>query len=288
MIISNCKFIVSKPILNYNDNNNCKIDRNRHEVNIMKQYCFVHCFGKAKVPDKEKWKNNVLGGVNRLYYILGGEGGYIRNGEKKHFKKGFLYFIPSYVNTPTWSSYEPEGNRLDHLYLGFEVLPPIMTDQVIEIDPKEDPTLNATINVWMSIAEEHRSIRKIDNDALDYLKSIIHYIVSKIIDKNNIKPIDDKTILYVLEEIHKNISEPISVHKLAENVHMSYDGFIKKFKSNLRTTPYKYIKSLRTRTAIALRNEGATLEEAAARCGYSESAALLHAISNEKYLHKIK
>jgi len=254
----------------------------------MNRYCFVHCFGKSKVPDEGKWKINVFGGVNRLYFILDGQGGYIRNGEKKHFKKGFLYFIPFYLNIPTWSSYETEESRLNHLYLSFEFLPPILTGEVKEIDPKGDPMLNAAINCWMNIAETYHSIRKIDNDALEYLKSTIHYIMSKIIDEKNVKSLDDKTILTVLEEIHNNISEPISVHKLAEQVHMSYDGFIKKFKSNLRTTPYKYIKSLRTRTAIALRNEGATLEEAATKCGYSESAALLHAISNERFLHKIK
>ena len=122
----------------------------------MQPYCFVHCFGKSKVPDKGKWKNNVYGGINRLYFILDGDGGYIRNGDKKHFKKGFLYFIPSYDNIPTWSSYEPEENRLNHLYLSFEFLPPIMTDQVVEIDPTGDSMLNAAINVWMNISEEQQ------------------------------------------------------------------------------------------------------------------------------------
>jgi len=57
----------------------------------MNRYCFVHCFGKSKVPDEGKWKNNVFGGVNRLYFILDGQGGYIRNGEKKHFKKSSCF-----------------------------------------------------------------------------------------------------------------------------------------------------------------------------------------------------
>lgn len=254
----------------------------------MNQYCFIHCFGKCKVPDQEKWKNNVRGGINRLYFIIDGEGGYSRHGEKKPFKKGFMYFLPSYDNIPTWSSYETPESRLDHLYMTFEILPPIITDEVIEIDPKEDPTIESAIFAWMKIAEKYRSIRKIDEDALDYLKATTIFIMNKIINKSDIKTLEDKVILSALELIHRNISKPISIHEIAKSSNMSYDGFIKKFKSNLRTTPYQYIKKLRVRTALALRADGVTLEEVAEKCGYSEASALLHAISREEELTKVK
>lgn len=254
----------------------------------LNQYCFIHCFGKAKVPEKGKWKNNVRGGINRLYFIVDGEGGYFRGSEKKHFKKGFMYFLPSYDNIPTWSSYETPESQLDHLYMSFEILPPIITDQVIEFDPKEDPVIEAALYTWMRIAEKYRSIRNIDDESLDYLKSTALFIMNKLIHKSNIKMLEDKTMLYALELIHRNVPNSISIHEIAKSVNMSYDGFIKKFKIHLRTTPYQYIKKLKVRTALALHEDGVTFEEAATRCGYSEAAALLHAISNEKHLHKIK
>ena len=254
----------------------------------MNQYCFIHCFGKAKVPEKGKWKNNVRGGINRLYFIVDGEGGYFRGGEKKHFKKGFMYFLPSYDNIPTWSSYETPESQLNHLYMTFEILPPIIIDQVIEFDPKEDPTIEAAVYAWMRIAEKYRSIRNIDNESLDYLKSTTLFIMNKIISKSDIKTLEDKTILSALELIHRNVSKPISIHEIAKSANMSYDGFIKKFKKNLRTTPYQYIKKLKVRTALALREDGVALEEIAEKCGYSESAALIHAISTERNLQKIK
>ena len=253
----------------------------------MKQYCFIHCFGKGRVPEKGKWKNNVSGGINRLYYIIGGEGGYIRSGEKSRFKKGYMYFLPSYNSIPTWSSYETPESVLDHLYVGVEFLPPIITDQVIEIHPKDDPIIEAALDVWMKIAEKHRGIKGIDEDSLEYLKSTVAYIINKIIARNDIKTLTDKTILSALEEIHRNISKPISVDMIAQNANMSYDGFIKKFKSNLRTTPYQYIKELKIRTALTLLDEGATLEEAALRCGYSEASALLHAFSTSSFVNKV-
>ena len=63
---------------------------------------------------------------------------------------------------------------------------------------------------------------------------------------------------------------------------MSTNGFTRKFKHYLGVTPYAYIRTTRVRTALMMRTEGATLEEAAEKCGYSDAAALLHAIANEK------
>ena len=76
--------------------------------------------------------------------------------------------------------------------------------------------------------------------------------------------------------------------KILREEFLSNEEFIRRFKNTLGVTPYTYLKQLKIRTATALRNEGMTLEEVAEKCGYSESAALLHAISGEKKLPKIK
>ena len=110
------------------------------------------------------------------------------------------------------------------------------------------------------------------------------YVVSKMIEQNQTKILDDKILLSALSEMHKGISTDISIRDIAEKSFMSYYGFIRRFKNVLGTTPYTYLKQLRIRTAEALRAEGATLEETAEKCGYSDSAALLHAIANEKRL----
>ena len=65
-------------------------------------------------------------------------------------------------------------------------------------------------------------------------------------------------------------------------MYMSTDGFIRKFKRYIGETPYSYIKKMKVRKAHVLRTEGATLDETALECGYSDSSALLHAISSVK------
>ncbi len=256
----------------------------------MNQYCFIQCLGKRKVPDENDWYNTTSGGMNRLYYINGGEGGYYLRGEKHYFKKGYLYFLPCYDDIPGWSSYESEDKRLDHTYVNFELIPPVITKKVVEIDPHSDPLISVALSAFEKIAEPNTGLRlrELKNEELKYLKATIIYIVERMISEGYLKKLDDEIIISALEKMHKGISGNISIKDIAESSFISYEGFIRKFNKTLGMTPYNYLKQLRIRTASALRAEGATLEEAAEKCGYSEPAALLHAISNEKKLLKIK
>ena len=127
-----------------------------------------------------------------------------------------------------------------------------------------------------------------NNDDLRFIKSCVIYIVSKIIEAAGAKTLDDQILISALSEMHQDIANDISIREIAEKSFMSYYGFIRRFKNALGMTPYTYLKQLRIRTATALRDEGATLEEAAEKCGYSDAAALLHAISNEKRLPTMK
>ncbi len=255
----------------------------------MNQYCFIQCVGKCKVPDQNKWKNNVSGGINRFVYVISGEGGYYLNGEKHSFKQGYLYLIPAYNNIPTWSSYENEESRLNHTFVNFELIPPIISKEVIEFDPHCDPLVNNAFMAFDKIAESAQCrMFNVKEDELYYLKASVVYITNKMIAECGAKMLDDKILIFALEEIHKGIANDISIRDIAKKSFMSYGGFIRKFKNALGVTPYTYLKQLRIRTASALRHEGATLKETAAKCGYSESAALIHAISTERKLPKIK
>lgn len=255
----------------------------------MNHYCFIQCVGKGKVPDENKWKNNVSRGINRLVYVIGGAGGYYLRGERYSFKKNHLYLLPAYENIPTWSSYDSMESRLDHSFVNFEMIPPVITKDVIEIDPHKDPMVNAAFSMFDKIAESTECrMYNLKEDELYYLKATVVYIINKMIAECNVKMLDDKILISALEQMHKGISTDISIQDIAKKSFMSYDGFIRRFKNALGITPYTYLKQLRIRTATALRDEGATLEEAAEKCGYSDAAALLHAISGEKRLPKIK
>ena len=88
----------------------------------------------------------------------------------------------------------------------------------------------------------------------------------------------DKPVNCALEIMNRRMGERLTVSDIAAECYMSTDGFIRKFTRAVGMTPYAYFKNLRLRAAAALRESGATAAEAAEKCGYSDAAALLHAM----------
>ncbi|MBR2650696.1 MAG: helix-turn-helix transcriptional regulator [Clostridia bacterium] len=238
-----------------------------------KTTCKLRCFGRTKVG--QGWINDAKNGYNRLYYIDGGSGGYVKNGERIPFLHGMLYFIPFYANIVTYTDL---SDNLDHTFVGFYLTPPIMSTEVLCLDPESSPyikTATDTLRVLCAssaLPEEEREL----------LCSVTVYLVNAAAGKGKGSLITDKTVIEALKLIHDSVTEGLTVADIAARCHMSTNGFIKKFSKSVGETPYLYIKRLKVRTALIMRSEGASLEEAAQSSGYSDASALLHAISNLK------
>ena len=138
----------------------------------MFKYCKFHVAGKEPVP--YQWQNIVKNTVYRLLYVHSGVGGYYLGDKMIPFKVGYLYLIPSYANISTYSSYESEHARLNHSYVNFELIPPIVSNDVLELDPNENTTLRATIDVLLSMCERcHRKSFYLDDEEIKYFESTV-------------------------------------------------------------------------------------------------------------------
>ena len=239
------------------------------------------------VPPQEIWKNKVDPDINRLYYIVGGKGEYLEDGQRHTFKPGMLYFIPSYAGI---STYTDENDRLVHAFVNFKLSPPIVSKKVFCLDPSSSPRLRAATEAFCEFCKKDYNIRRLKDNPispdeereLDLLSAVTVFLTENAVNTSPDYVINDPTIITALNLMHTALSEKLTVADIAEKCCMSTDGFIRKFTRYIGETPYSYIKKLKTRTAIMMRAEGATLEEAADACGYSDSTALLHAIASEK------
>jgi AraC-like DNA-binding protein len=81
-----------------------------------------------------------------------------------------------------------------------------------------------------------------------------------------------RELLSVTEYIKSHLDEPLSVSSLAENLHLSHNGLIWKFKHELHTTPLQYISSCRLARAKQLLLESdMTMVQIAEACGYANA-----------------
>lgn len=237
------------------------------------------CAGRCTVG--ADWKNTASGGMNRLYYIEGGTGGYIKNGERIPFEVGKLYFIPYYANIITYTDLD---DNLDHTFVAFVSPHPILYADVLEIDPSCSEFISEAVNAFRRFCLLNYLRRTApkphpQEEELKFLRSVTVYLTEKLLDAHNDRVIEDVTVISALNEMSENMSERITVSEIARKHGMTPNGFIKRFTRCVGETPYSYLKSLKIRTALMLREEGMTLERIAEKCGYSEASALLHAMS---------
>ncbi len=218
--------------------------------------------------------------------MTGGEGGYIKDGVKVPFKKDCLYLIPgnAYYAT-TYTSYESDETRLDHIYANFEIVPPIASKEVFCLDSFDDDEIKTALEVFKAFCIKCTSkwgYANVDKLTQSYLRSTVKYLVGRIAEKFNFEIVKDKVILKSLNLMNKNLSKKPLISEIAKECHLSTNGFIRRFKREMGETPYSYLKKLKIRTAQNMRLSDATLEEIADRCGYSDSSALLHAIGKSE------
>ena len=235
--------------------------------------CKLDGLGTCKVG--KDWLNYARNGYNRLYYINGGTGWYTKNGERIPFLRDMLYFIPFYANVLTYSSHT---DNLDHTYAGFYLTPPIISTEVFCLDPNESPYVKSAVDSFRTLCKT----RDIGTPEKNLLKSLVIYLTNAATQSANDNLVADALIIQALNLIHSTVAEGLTVAEIAKRCNLSCNGFIKRFTKYVGETPYSYVKKLKIRTALLLRNGGASLEEAAQGSGYSDSCALLHAMATEK------
>ena len=251
----------------------------------MSDYCKIYYAGSCKAP--YNWITSTSVGTNRLIYVTGGEGGYIKDDIKIPFKKDCLYLIPGSAHyIPTYTSYENDETRLDHIYANFEIVPPIISKDVFCLDSFDDEGLSIAVEafkVFCIQSEMRTGYINLSEPGRNYLKNTVEYLVHRVCEISDCKIVRDKVVLKALRIMHENLKQKQPINEISKECYLSTNGFIRKFKKELGETPYSYLKRLKIRTAQNMRLSGITLEEIADTCGYSDSSALLHAISTTKY-----
>lgn len=240
----------------------------------------VICYGSGKAPARS-WHCTKHIGINRLYYIHAGTGGYLHGGEEFSFRVGGLYYIPY---TADFTPFCKESDPIVHTYIDFELFPPIIIDRVLELDRIDCDILAAAIKVFEfggnRVKKDPRDLSALyaDPPLWELCKAAVICLTDRIANANGVKRISDETILSVLEIMHTRMKEDLCISSLAQSVYMNEDNFIRRFRRSVGTTPYAYLKTLRLRTALCLRDSGMNLTEVAKEVGYSDASSLLHAL----------
>lgn len=231
--------------------------------------------GRCTAPDV--WSNDIASKLNRLYYIHGGSGGYIQGGKAFEFEAKRLYLLPPFADVHVYSSLT---DKIDHTYAAFDLIPPILSRNAISIDPHAKPEIESALGVFMSLCRN--KLADTDAEMTKYLKHTVVYLSHKIAEENGSEVLKDNIIIKSLKIMHTETDKNLSISEIAAECDMSTDGFIRKFKHYIGQTPYEYLRQIKVRGALKMRELGGSWETIAENFGYADQASLLHAISAVK------
>lgn len=229
----------------------------------------------GRLEMKDRTASNANNGANILYYINEGEIRGTADGKEILFQKGHLYLIPQTVSLSFFAEYA------DHTFVDFYCTPGIVLDEILDIEIAEYSLLKTVFDSFNDFVVRY-PMWEMGQEFVyhEIITSTFTNLIALINQEFEIFAVRDEIINKVIEYIHNNYNEKLSVNDLAVKYHIDKSSFIRRFKRYTNITPYQYIKSLRINKAVELIKSGKyTLSQVAEMVGYSDAASLSHSIS---------
>ena len=221
-------------------------------------------FGRTSIKGHWFVTNDFV--CSKLYYVFGGSAQYILNGKKHFFKKGYMYLIPSTVYV---EYFHDEAEDFDHLFFNFISSPPLMTNVILEFVPDEKMMKLIEFSS-LSLKNERYKYKAGDIVLAEHIVNLMISLISEMFGEEIPR---DRRIIQTTEYIHNNYAEAVTVDKLAKDLYLETNYFIKLFKKTMGVSPYQYIKNYRLNIALNHIRNGMSIKDAATACGFESSSA---------------
>jgi len=190
----------------------------------------------------------------RIYHMDGGTVTYRDSQESFALRSGFLYVLPAQKG---YELVQDPDDPISCMYLHADVFPYVVS-RAIKIDSALDPDISATLRLMQSQLAHPAG----DSCCAAFGMALLQLLIRDGHLKQKIDP-----ALVDLE----SLSTASSVKTMSREAGYSCEHFIRTFAGAAGVTPYQYLLSQRMNEAVALMNQGLTLEEIAARVGYASA-----------------
>ncbi len=190
----------------------------------------------------------------RIYHMDGGTVTYTDSQERFELRKGWLYVFPA---QQSYEMSQSPDDPISCMYLHADVFPYIVP-RAIKIDPIQHPDIRSTI----SLLQNQLTHSAGDACCAAFGMALLQLLIRDGYLKQKIDP-----VLVDMEVLNS----AASVKSMSREAGYSCEHFIRTFAGAAGVTPYQYLLSQRMNEAVALMNQGLTLEEIAGRVGYASA-----------------
>jgi len=240
----------------------------------MFEHISTYHYGRC-VKNLHNWHVVKSIGINRLHYIHSGSVSVLLNDTLYELKPGRFYLFPQNLKFELILN---QDTCVDHTFLDFFTLPAIKMDSPLELNPTAHPLINSGANILLELASQFSTYPSMErNEYTDLVESYLNNLLFLINKTVPIGTITDRRINTVLDYIHRNFSNDITLEQLTALTGLETNYFIRLFKQHLNATPYQYIKKYRFTVAYSLIKRQQSLTQTAVQIGYADIASFSHA-----------
>ncbi len=228
----------------------------------------LYAYGRCEVNGL--WHIDSSRIVSRLYFVNAGEAAISSASKEYRLTEGNAYIIPQS------KSFRPlDSKDFDHTYFDFYSSRILRPNKIVVID-------GATLGVDSFFAHIN-SVIAADRDkkAHEAMRTLLEGFIRLIEGLHT----EDLYITspYVTRAVHR-IHEAycnVTTSDLAKEQSLNESYFIRLFTEHMGLSPMKYIRTVRVSHGKELIEGGMSVDEAAAKCGYSSASAFYNAVMAE-------
>lgn len=228
----------------------------------------LHTYGRSTVNGS--WWINQNRIVNRLYYVNSGKARVTYSSMEYELTAGNLYVIPGCKTFHPLNAW-----NFDHTYFDFYYSRILNNEKIIELD--EGTGLAKNFFDYVNDLIKNDSERNAFPAMEHFLCGFFSLCECQ---KISLPYITNPTVTEALSLIHTECAD-VSTKILAQKLNIDESYFIRIFSSVTGITPMKYIRAYRVSMGKQLIRNGASIAEAAEKCGYASPSSFYNAVKAE-------
>lgn len=187
-----------------------------------------------------------------FHFVVSGKGVFQINGKRYALSGGMMFVIPPFTET----YYEADSkDPWEYIWVGFTGTPPLQLSDYYEIP--------GALRIFQHMKASHN----LHNGKTEFILAQLWELFSLLLEENQTKgdPVDT-----VLNLIHSQYMTPLTVHQMAEKVHLERTYFSKIFTAKMGISPQQYLIEHRMKQAKIFLCMGYSVTATAISVGYSD------------------
>lgn len=226
-------------------------------------------------PSTEVWKKNAYR-INRIHMPIKGKVLYKDINGSKLLEEGYAYLM---INSSSQNFEIMPEYGYYHMFLDFQTLPPLLSQEVIEVDMLEDLYLHYLLKALETVMTKrlHREGKTRLVNKEDSTWALVHPILDQIVGyfqiKYNVRVVENPKLEAAVRFIEEHYAERLCNEDIAEVLHIDTRYLIRLFTKHLGMSPYFYLTQCRIEHALGFLRDGKSVGETAFLCGYQSENA---------------